>query len=107
LRHAKFFAGYHHEHWNGKGYHHGLKGLDIPLQGRIMAIVDVYDAITSERPYKKAFTHDEAVKIISEEAGKQFDPKIAEVFVAINDKFKEANENKVLSTLAPTEDKAQ
>jgi len=87
LRHAKFFAGYHHEQWNGNGYHRGLKGTEIPLQGRIMAIADVYDAITSERPYKKAFPHEEAVRIITEESGKRFDPKIVEVFLAVKDKF--------------------
>jgi len=94
LRHAKLFAGYHHERWNGGGYHHGLKGMDIPLQGRIMAIADVYDAITSERPYKKAFTHEEAVKIITDDSGKQFDPKIVDVFLAIQEKFKTVKEKK-------------
>jgi putative two-component system response regulator len=89
LHHAKFFAGYHHEHWNGSGYHRHLKGAEIPLQGRIMAIADVYDAITSERPYKKAFTHEEAVKVILDESGKQFDPKIVEVFFRLKDKFKQ------------------
>ncbi|MDR3002118.1 MAG: response regulator [Fibromonadaceae bacterium] len=93
LRHAKFFAGYHHEHWNGKGYHRNLKGAEIPLQGRIMAIADVYDAVTSVRPYKKAFTHEEAVKIIAKESGEQFDPKIVEVFLAIKDKFNEIRES--------------
>jgi putative two-component system response regulator len=88
LFHAKFFAGYHHERWNGTGYHHGLAGENIPLQGRIMAIADVYDALVSERPYKKAFTHEEAVGIIMADSGKQFDPKIAEVFFRVKDKFK-------------------
>ncbi len=94
LRHAKYFAGYHHEHWDGKGYHRGLKGLDIPLQGRIMALVDVYDAITSERPYKEAFSHEYAVKVITEDSGKQFDPKIVDVFLAIKDKFKTVKDSK-------------
>jgi len=88
LHHAKFFAGYHHERWDGTGYHRGLSGLEIPLQGRIMAIADVYDAITSERPYKEAFSHEKAVEAISEESGKQFDPKIVDVFLTIKDKFK-------------------
>ncbi len=88
LSHAKMFAGYHHEHWNGLGYPYGLKGEDIPLQGRIMAVADVYDALTSERPYKKAFSHEDSMKIIMENAGKQFDPKIADVFYDIRDKFK-------------------
>ncbi|MCL2101714.1 MAG: response regulator [Fibromonadales bacterium] len=92
LRHAKFFAGYHHEHWNGKGYPRNLKGLNIPLQGRIMAIADVYDAVTSERPYKKAFSHEEAVRIITEEADKQFDPKIVDVFLTIQEKFRNIKE---------------
>jgi len=88
LSHAKLFAGYHHERWDGLGYPYGLKGEDIPLQGRIMAVADVYDALTSERPYKKAFTHEDSMKILMENAGKQFDPKIAEVFYGIRDKFK-------------------
>jgi len=88
LHQAKLFAGYHHERWNGTGYHHGLSGEDIPLEGRIMAIADVYDALVSERPYKKAFTHEEAVDIIMADSGKQFDPKIAEVFFTVKDKFK-------------------
>jgi len=87
LQHAKFFAGYHHEHWDGTGYPHKLKGNDIPLQGRIMAIADVYDALVSERSYKKAFTHEESVKIIMEDAGRKFDPKIAEVFFEIKNEF--------------------
>jgi putative two-component system response regulator len=87
LRNAKLFAGYHHERWDGQGYPHGLKETDIPLQGRIMAIVDVYDALVSERPYKKALTAEEAYNIIMENAGKQFDPAIAEVFNEIKDQF--------------------
>jgi len=87
LHNAKLFAGYHHERWDGKGYPYGLAGTDIPLQGRVMAFVDVYDALVSERPYKKAFSHDEAVKIIMEGAGTQFDPLIAEVFYNVRDYF--------------------
>ena len=86
---AKLFAGYHHEKWDGTGYPRGLKGLDIPLHGRIMAIADVYDALLSERPYKHAFTHDEAVDIIRSGRGTQFDPKIVDIFVEFNDLFKE------------------
>jgi putative two-component system response regulator len=87
LNYAKLFAGFHHERWDGKGYPRGVKELDIPLQGRIMAIADVYDALVSERPYKKPFLHDEAVKIIMESAGMQYDPKIAEIFYKLKDKF--------------------
>ena len=87
LRNAKLFAGSHHERWDGKGYPRGLEGVDIPLQGRIMAIADVYDALVSERPYKKPFTADEAVKIIMENSGKQFDPAIADVFYEVREQF--------------------
>jgi putative two-component system response regulator len=81
------FAAYHHEKWNGNGYPYGLKGTDIPLHGRIMAFVDVYDALTSERPYKKAFSHEEAVNIIMNDAGQHFDPHIADVFYAEREQF--------------------
>ena len=90
LRNAKLFAGTHHERWDGKGYPRGLEGEDIPLHGRIMAIVDVYDALVSERPYKKIFTDEEAVEIIMEGAGSHFDPKIAEVFYESTELFKAA-----------------
>ena len=88
LRNARLFAGSHHERWDGKGYPHGLKEEEIPLQGRIMAVVDVYDALVSERPYKKAFSDEEAVRIIMENAGTHYDPKIAQVFFEVKDKFK-------------------
>jgi len=88
LRNARLFAGSHHERWDGNGYPRGLEGAAIPLQGRVMAFVDVYDALVSERPYKKPFSADEANNIIRESAGKQFDPLIAEVFYEIKDQFK-------------------
>jgi putative two-component system response regulator len=88
LRNAKLFAGSHHERWDGKGYPRGLKGEEIPLQGRIMAVVDVYDALVSERPYKKAFPEEEAVKIISENSGSHYDPKIVDVFLKVREAFK-------------------
>jgi len=93
LRNARLFAGSHHERWDGKGYPHMLKGEEIPLQGRIMAIVDVYDALVSERPYKKAFSDEEAVQIIMENAGTHYDPKIAEVFFDVKELFKEVRAN--------------
>lgn len=85
LLNAKLIAVYHHEKWDGSGYPYKLKGADIPLQGRIMAIIDVYDALVSERPYKKAFSHEDACRIISEEAGRHFDPLITEVFGKVSE----------------------
>ena len=87
LLHAKRFAGYHHEKWNGTGYPQRLTGEEIPLEGRLMALADVYDALLSERPYKKAYTHDQAVEIIQKDSGIHFDPKIVEAFLNIADDF--------------------
>ena len=91
LRNAKLFAGHHHERWDGTGYPHKLKGEEIPLQGRIMAIADVYDALISERPYKRALPHNEAVEIIKKCSGTHFDPKIVDVFLKVNGLFEEVN----------------
>jgi len=88
LNHALLIAGTHHEKWDGSGYPIGLKGNNIPLEGRLMAIADVYDALISERPYKKAFTHEEACVIIEEGSGSHFDPVLVEVFLAVSVKFK-------------------
>ena len=81
LRHARILAGSHHEKWDGTGYLQGLKGEEIPLQGRLMAIVDVYDALTNSRPYKEAFSHSTAMGIIEQGVGSHFDPKIGRVFL--------------------------
>jgi putative two-component system response regulator len=89
LQYAKMFAGYHHERWDGLGYPHGLAGEEIPLQGRVMAIADVYDALVSARPYKPALSHDEAVEIIRSGSGTQFDPRLVEVFLSISGQFKD------------------
>jgi putative two-component system response regulator len=83
LKYAKIFARTHHEKWDGSGYPLGLKGEEIPVQGRIMALADVYDALVSERPYKKAFSHQEAVKIIQDARGTQFDPVLADIFITV------------------------
>lgn len=80
LKMAIDIAYYHHEKWNGKGYPKGLSGKDIPLPARIMAVIDVYDALTSERCYKTAYTHEESLRIMNEESGISFDPDIIEVF---------------------------
>ncbi len=85
---GKEIAYYHHERWDGTGYPEGKRGDDIPLSARIVAIADVYDALTSKRPYKEAYTHEEAVKIIGEGSGSQFDPDIADCFVINNEVFR-------------------
>ena len=74
-------ARYHHERYDGKGYPEGLKGEEIPLEARIMALADVYDALISERVYKKAFSREKARQIILEESGAQFDPLLTELFL--------------------------
>ncbi|MCL2181750.1 MAG: response regulator [Treponema sp.] len=90
LIHAKRFAGSHHEKWDGTGYPKGLAGENIPLEGRIMAIADVYDALVSERPYKKPFTHEQAAGIIKEGSGVFFDPCVVTAFSSVEDKFAQA-----------------
>ena len=87
LRYAKMCAGTHHEKWDGTGYPRNLKGEEIPLLGRIMAIIDVYDALVSERPYKPAYTHEKALKIINENRGTHFDPKLVDVFFEVHSQF--------------------
>ncbi len=77
----------HHERWDGTGYPKGLKGDAIPLAGRLMALADVYDALTSRRVYKSAFTHARAVEIITEGRGTHFDPVMVDAFVAVADRF--------------------
>jgi len=91
LEQASVFVATHHEKWDGSGYPRGLKGNEIPLQGRLMAIADVYDALSSDRPYKKAFSHQEAVEIISRDRGKHFDPDLVDIFLSVSDKFKKAS----------------
>ena len=88
LEYAKIFAATHHEKWDGSGYPKGLKGKDIPLQGRLMAVADVYDALISERPYKKAFPHEDAVRIILKGSGTHFDPAIVDCFRRVEENFR-------------------
>ena len=83
LKMAREIALTHHEKYNGKGYPKGLKGKEIPMTGRITAIADVFDALTTERPYKKAWTVEDALNLIKDEAGEHFDPELVEGFLQI------------------------
>ena len=83
-------AYYHHEKWDGSGYPKGLAGEDIPLSARILAVADVYDALTSQRSYKDAFSHEKAVSILLDEDGTSFDPRIMQVFRQITDELAQA-----------------
>ncbi|MDR2102837.1 MAG: response regulator, partial [Treponema sp.] len=87
LRHAKIFAGTHHEKWDGSGYPRGLKGTEIPLQGRLMAVADVYDALIALRPYKQPLTTQEAERIILEGKEKHFDPLLVDLFRDLSPQF--------------------
>ncbi|MDR2366590.1 MAG: response regulator [Deltaproteobacteria bacterium] len=89
LHHAAIFAGTHHEKWDGSGYPNGLAGYDIPLEGRLMAIADVFDALISERPYKPPMPLDKAINIIVEGAGTHFDEALVKIFLKVTDKFGE------------------
>ncbi|MDR0538989.1 MAG: response regulator [Spirochaetaceae bacterium] len=91
LNYAKIFAETHHERWDGTGYPNGLRGENIPLLGRIMAFADVYDALVSERSYKKSFSHNDAVSIILKGRGAQFDPALTDIFEQVAGQFQMAD----------------
>ncbi|MDR2610470.1 MAG: HD domain-containing protein [Clostridiales Family XIII bacterium] len=80
ISHARIIAGAHHEKWDGSGYPCGAYGNHIPLEGRLMAIADVYDALISNRPYKQAVSPGEAARVIEDGSGTHFDPQLVEVF---------------------------
>ena len=88
LKEAMNLAHYHHEKWNGTGYPCGLKGEEIPLSARIMAVADVFDALVSKRSYKDGFPFEKAMSIIKEGAGSHFDPKIAQAFLNASDEVR-------------------
>lgn len=91
---AEEMALYHHERWNGKGYPNGLKGEEIPLSARIMSIVDVYDALTSRRPYKEPYSHEKSMAIIVEGRGEFFDPDLVDEFIKISPVIRECLKQK-------------
>ena len=90
---AKDIVYCHHEWWNGAGYPEGLKGMEIPLAGRLMAVVDVYDALVSRRVYKPSVSHDEAVAIIRERSGVQFDPAIVAGMLRVEKRWRRIHES--------------
>jgi putative two-component system response regulator len=87
LHFASQIARSHHERWDGTGYPDGLQGEAIPLAARLMAVADVYDALRSVRPYKKAFSHEEALAMLLEQRGRHFDPAAIDAFVALQTEF--------------------
>ena len=97
LREALNVAAYHHEKWDGSGYPTGIKGEEIPLSARIMAISDVFDALLSKRSYKEPMSYDTAFGIIEEGSGKSFDPVIVKVFLENRERVIEtAEDNKIM-----------
>ena len=95
LEYAKVLAHRHHERWDGTGYPDQLRGEEIPLQARMMSLADVYDALISKRPYKPAYSHEEAMKIIAGESGAQFDPNLVKLFLDSSEQIKEISDDKV------------
>lgn len=85
---ATEIAHYHHEHWDGGGYPEGLSGTEIPLAARIVTVIDIYDALISEKCYKKAYSHEYSIELMKEESGKCFDPDILDVFLKIQNQIK-------------------
>jgi response regulator RpfG family c-di-GMP phosphodiesterase len=92
---GKEIAYCHHEKWDGSGYPHGLSGREIPLAARIVAVADVYDALTTKRFYKEAFSHDKARQIIVNLRGQQFDPEVVDAFLALEGQFDRIREEKL------------
>jgi len=83
LQPAKVIPLFHHERWDGSGYPYGLKGNEIPKLARVVAVVDVWDAITSDRPYRKAMNEDQAVSLILSKSGTHFDPEVVDTFMQL------------------------
>jgi response regulator RpfG family c-di-GMP phosphodiesterase len=86
---TKNVANYHHEKWNGAGYPEGLSGEEIPIEARIMALADVFDALVSKRCYKEKMDYDRAFEIIEESSGSHFEPRLAEIFMTCRPQLEE------------------
>jgi HD-GYP domain-containing protein (c-di-GMP phosphodiesterase class II) len=87
-RHTLDITLYHHEHWDGRGYPYGLKGEQIPLVARLFTIIDVYDALKSDRPYRPAWSHSQVLQYLREQAAREFDPNLVKLFLEIADEMK-------------------
>jgi len=83
LRPALNIPHYHHERWDGCGYPDGLKGQQIPLEARVFAVIDVFDALISDRPYRPGWPRDKAIRYIGEQSGSHFDPKVVDAFLKL------------------------
>ena len=88
LAEAKNIVRYHHEKWDGSGYPEGLKGEEIPLSARVVAVADMFDALMSKRSYKEPFTFAEAMDVMNDESGSSFDPLVAEAFIMAEDEIR-------------------
>ncbi|MFK5893873.1 MAG: HD domain-containing protein, partial [Pseudomonadota bacterium] len=106
MKMAKEVALYHHEKWDGSGYPYGLVSEDIPLSARIVAIADVFDALTSDRPYKKAWSFEKTMAYINEQSGVQFDPTLVPLFnqqqdkvIVIMNEFKDLDAMHIIQTI--------
>jgi HD-GYP domain-containing protein (c-di-GMP phosphodiesterase class II) len=104
---GKEIAYNHHEKWDGSGYPRGLKGEAIPLSARIIAVADVYDALTTKRFYKKAYSHEKAKAMIIRLKGKHFDPEIVEAFIAIEAEFNRVRKIKLKEETAYNQQRVQ
>ena len=91
-QHCYNICRYHHERWDGNGYPDRIKGSDIPFSARLMAVVDVYDALVSPRIYKPAMTHEEAITLIKNGSGTQFDPEAIDAMMMVNHEFKKVHD---------------
>jgi putative two-component system response regulator len=89
---ARVIALTHHEKWQGGGYPDNLEGEAIPLPGRIVAIADVFDALTADRPYKRAWTFEDAVALLRKERGAHFDPDVVDAFLEVQDKIRDVRD---------------
>jgi len=96
LRMGQEITRFHHERWDGSGYPSGLAGIEIPLSARIVALADVYDALTSSRSYKPAYNHEQARMLIVKESGSRFDPTIVNAFLRREQEFKASRKNLLL-----------